>query len=178
MLKDEERVNLTEAAWKARWSNPVQRFWARVNKNGPTPVHRPDLGPCWVWTGPTRRGYARISIDGRRASVHKFAWEFVHGPMPDGLVPDHLCRNRACVRESHIEPVTSVENVLRGNGLSATNLRKTHCIHGHEFTKENTVFSRKRSTLGRVRICRKCRNRRVLIYYHALPVGKQHPKKP
>lgn len=26
-----------------------QRFWAKVDKNGP--VVRPELGPCWIWTG-------------------------------------------------------------------------------------------------------------------------------
>jgi len=29
---------------------------------------------------------------------------------------DHLCRNRACVRPSHLEPVTQTENIRRGAG--------------------------------------------------------------
>lgn len=27
-----------------------ERFWAKVDKNGPMPEGRPDLGPCWLWT--------------------------------------------------------------------------------------------------------------------------------
>jgi hypothetical protein len=26
-----------------------ERFWEKVDKNGPVPAHRPELGPCWVW---------------------------------------------------------------------------------------------------------------------------------
>jgi hypothetical protein len=60
---------------------------------------------------------------------------------------DHLCRNRACVRFDHLEPVTHVENVRRspiGNGA------KTHCPQGHAYSPENTY----QYSYGR--ICRPC----------------------
>ena|ERR1700694_1946906 len=42
-----------------RGGDPMLRFWLKVNQNGPVPEHRPELGPCWVWTaaleGSTRK---------------------------------------------------------------------------------------------------------------------------
>lgn len=46
--------------------------------------------------------------------VHRFAYEQVKGPIPEGLFIDHLCRNRGCVNPNHLEPVTNRENVMRG----------------------------------------------------------------
>lgn len=66
---------------------------------------------------------------------------------------DHLCRNRACVRRSHLQPVTNKENVLRGESILAENARKTHCKNGHELTPENT-YMRKRMQGGRM--CKLC----------------------
>jgi hypothetical protein len=92
------------------------RFWSKVNKDGPVPAHRPELGPCWVWTDPlSDEGYGRFTLDRKLYQAH--TWGYCHfvRPIPDGLEPDHLCRNRACVNyESHLEPVTRRENVRRG----------------------------------------------------------------
>lgn len=68
---------------------------------------------------------------------------------------DHLCRNRACFNPDHLEQVTNQTNILRGEGATATNARKTHCIRGHELVGTNLIASR---TNGRS--CRICRNER------------------
>ncbi|MGL5917799.1 MAG: HNH endonuclease [Cetobacterium sp.] len=59
------------------------------------------------------------------------------GAVPTGLQLDHLCRVRACVNPTHLEPVTHWENQLRGEGVTARNSRKTHCVAGHSLVKEN-----------------------------------------
>lgn len=101
------------------------RFWSNV-----TPT-----GFCWEWSGTLDRdGYGLYS--NRRA--HRLAWELLIGPCPLGLVPDHLCRNRACVNPDHLEWVTNRVNVLRGQGSAALRARKTHCPQGHEYTPEST----------------------------------------
>lgn len=119
------------------------RFWDKVNKNGPIPVHKPTLGKCWVWTGALDTGgYGRLLGEGGRSGhpilAHYFLWTKKHGQVPKGKELDHLCRNRACVRDSHVEPVTRQINLLRGIGFVAKQAAQTSCIHGHPFTETNT----------------------------------------
>lgn len=121
-----------------------------------------DENGCWLL--PNRKllpkGYVPVKIGGstapqRRTTAHVIVYEYYAGPVPEGLVLDHLCRNRACCRWDHCEPVTNRENLLRGDTIVAANAAKTHCYLGHEFTPENTyVYRGKRS-------CRTCQRKRA-----------------
>lgn len=115
-----------------------ERFWAKVDKHGPVPQHRPELGPCWPWTGALSQGYGHLTYRSRTRKAHQVAFELLVGSVPAGMELDHLCRNRACVSPAHLEPVTHQENLLRGGSPSAKHAAKTHCDSGHEFTPENT----------------------------------------
>jgi hypothetical protein len=109
----------------------------------------PDTG-CHNWTGANTLGYGSIGISfggkKQKLSTHRLAYEAERGPIPAGLVLDHLCRNPACCNPDHLEPVTQKENMRRGSFGS-----RTHCKHGHEYTPENTYL------LARGRQCRECR---------------------
>lgn len=75
---------------------------------------------CWeCLCRPNRNGYRRVpaSIDAREPVAHRYAWEYVNGPIPEGYILDHLCRFRACIRLDHLEPVTHRENTLRGKAI-------------------------------------------------------------
>lgn len=79
-----------------------ERFFANVDKNGPIPPHRPELGPCHVWTGFIRPdGYGHFRFRGKMQLVHRVAFFLAHGrwPEPCGC---HHCDNRACCNEAHI----------------------------------------------------------------------------
>jgi hypothetical protein len=92
-------------------------FWARVNKSGPIPEHRPDLGPCWLWMlkrGEPDSGYGTFLLKGRRYPAHRISFALARGLLRSGLDPDHLCMNPPCVNPDHLEPVRHSENVLRG----------------------------------------------------------------
>ena len=119
----------------------ADRFWAKVEKTD----------ACWLWRGATgRSGYGNFrGRDGRMEIAHRVAYELSVGPIPTGLTLDHLCRVRQCVNPAHLEPVSGVENTRRGG-----NAAKTHCIHGHEFSPENTHH-------GRQRTCRTCLRERA-----------------
>lgn len=140
----------------------MERFWAKVDKSA-----GPDA--CWRWTGGTfNHGYAQFWFEGRNVLAHRFAYELCIGPIPDGATIDHVrargCRFTDCVNPAHLEPVTMRENLLRGDTFQAANAAKTHCIHGHEFTPENTKHYRNRTTTARECItCRKGINQRSNI---------------
>lgn len=111
----------------------------------------------WIWTGGLGdHGYG-VFWDGERfIGAHCFSYELFVGPIPNGLVIDHSCRNHACVTPSCMEPVTNRENILRGVGPTAINARKTHCVRGHELVAENLYSS------GSGRQCKLCHRERAL----------------
>lgn len=141
----------------------IERFWAKVDRTG---------DGCWLWLahiGPA--GYGAFNYGGRMGLAHRFAYEIMVAPIPDGLTIDHLCRVRACVNPAHLEAVTMGENVLRGTGPSAVHARQTHCAHGHEFTPQNTM---RRSDKPNCRVCRVCYN----AYHRALGKRRRAERAP
>jgi hypothetical protein len=105
-------------------SKLAERFWSKVNKDGPPPSHRPGLGPCWLWTGSrTSDGYGKMGIgslrDGTRRNerAHRVAHDMVIGPVPEGLFALHHCDTPLCVRaevdpaRSHVFSGTNDDNV-------------------------------------------------------------------
>lgn len=114
----------------------------------------PQPSGCWQWTGPRLpSGYGTF---GRRNYAHRFAYETRHGAIPPGQEIDHLCRNRGCVNPAHLEPVTSRENQLRGNGFSGRNARKTHCKRGHALDRPDVVVRVPKGSVFPHRQCRVC----------------------
>ena len=125
---------------------------------------------CWHWTGAVNRwGYAVVetTVGNKSNRLARIMYELVIGPIPDGLVLDHLCHTRdetcpggascphhRCVNPSHLEPVTVAENNLRGRSQWAVNARKTHCPQGHPYDEQNTRFKKYRG--GIVRVCKTC----------------------
>lgn len=109
---------------------------------------------CWEWLGSLNSaGYGRIRADGVEWLAHRFAYTHLVKTIPDGMVIDHLCRNRICVNPAHLEVVTSKINTLRGESFAAKNAVASACIRGHEFTAANTRIT---ASTGH-RQCRTCR---------------------
>lgn len=84
-----------------------ERFWMKVTGD--------SYEDCWTWTAALAdTGYGRFRTPGRTVFAHRWAYEQVIGPIPDGLQLDHLCRNTRCVNPWHLDPVTGRVNVRRG----------------------------------------------------------------
>ena len=109
-----------------------------------------DPTGCWMWQGRTGRGYGVLNIHQDRVYIHRLSYTIWKGPIPDGLHIDHLCCTKLCANPSHMEPVTNVENAIRGNRGQGTNCgrgtRRTAprsernvCVEGHPLTKENSI---------------------------------------
>lgn len=109
-----------------------------------------DQAGCWVYSGYTTNGYKKIRVGDRKLAAHRVAYEVLVGPIPVGLVIDHLCRNRACINPGHLRPVTQRENILAGEGIAPRNAAKTHCPQGHPYDETNTNLYQGR------RYCRAC----------------------
>lgn len=107
---------------------------------------------CWEWIGcvDTSTGYGRFLLDKRYVGAHRVSYELFRSYIPEGLQIDHRCRNRKCVNPDHLEIVTCRENLMRGIGVAAINIRKTHCPQGHPYDEDNT-----HSYKGR-RKCKQC----------------------
>ena len=132
-----------------RWRDipVVERFWMRVEKTD----------GCWLWRGflkPTGYGHF-MGSPGKMVRAHRWSYEQEYGPIPKGLVLDHLCRVRNCVRPSHLEAVTHSENVMRGVSFAVTHSQKTVCGRGHELPPYQP---------GTHRDCRECSRDRNRAY--------------
>lgn len=125
------------------------RFWTKVRKTK----------KCWVWLG-ARSGqgrYGAFRVNLSLVTAHRYAYELLVGPIPEGLTLDHLCRNTLGVNPSHLEAVSLRENILRGNGMGARRARQTYCINGHPFSGANLLIS---SGARYCRICKRARQAR------------------
>jgi hypothetical protein len=147
--------------------NQDQKIWSKVNKNGPIPNDRPELGNCWNWmASTTEAGYAKTTYFNKTRLAHRIIYELLKEKIPKGLHLDHLCRNTRCVNPKHLEPVTVRENLLRGKGPVSENHKKTHCKYGHELQGENLIY--KIVNGWPRRSCRTCVRRIKLASYHRL----------
>jgi hypothetical protein len=132
-----------------------QRFWAKVRKRD----------GCWEWTGAKNAdGYGMIGVNGvghkRHAPAHRVSWELHYGHIPTGMWVLHHCDNPPCIRPDHLfigdRSANMKDCAAKGRLTGPQHKRgitsRTHCVHGHELTPDNSYVH----PCGRWRYCLEC----------------------
>lgn len=130
----------------------IQLFWEKVSRPS-------GAKACWLWLAALDKdGYGVFWYRGGTEKAHRISYLIETGRFPArGALLDHKCRNHACIRPKHLEPVTHTVNVLRGISPAAKNAARTECENGHPFTAENTYVRPGRES----RECRECQRQRT-----------------
>ena len=145
-------------------ANVEERFWIKVDRSD----------GCWLWTGATSANpwqrYGSFMPDGRRSGdrrvvvAHRFAYELLVGPIPEGHHVHHVCGQTLCVRPDHLRVVTPAEH----RAVSPNHNRNiTHCRRGHLLEGDNVRMEGPRR---RCRACKKLmRPRAMASHFAAVP---------
>lgn len=157
--------NITALGW--RKGEPI-RYVKGHNQRGKRKYESNDYYPhyealdkgydtlCWIWNRSlSTGGYAQVRKDGRLQGVHRLHYELKHGAIPEGLLPDHLCRQRSCVNPDHIEPVTNEENIRRGANAKlcpegVREIRRLHATRRHSYKALGQRFGVSRDLVYRI----------------------------
>jgi hypothetical protein len=114
---------------------------------------------CREWTGYTdRKGYGQIRVHGKLTSTHRFAWEQINGPIPEGMFICHRCDNPPCCNvERCLFLGTVADNnadmMAKGRGRAGEEQRsRTSCPRNHPYDEVNTYWT----PTGSHRMCRAC----------------------
>jgi hypothetical protein len=164
-------------------SRHYQRFWKHGNAltarrlEGTGDPYRDLLlrgvtrsGECLISNVPKdAKGYAVMRTQEKFHKLHRVSYERWHGPIPAGLLVDHICHNeaalrgecmggnscahRGCVNPGHLRAVTTRENWASSPlTMSAMRKSRTHCIRNHPYDETNTKIRP-----DGARECRECK---------------------
>ena len=100
-----------------------ERFWQKVDKSG----------ECWLWTAATySNGYGHFGVNATRGALaHRFAWELLVAPIPEGKMLDHECHNRLCVNPQHLRVATAKQNLENQGVLRSDNKSGIRGVNWH-----------------------------------------------
>jgi len=129
------------------------------------------IGDCHIWKNQLDKdGYGIFYFYKKSRKAHRFSYYLVNGDIPDGMVIDHLCRNRNCVNQKHLRCITKSQNSLENSlSIGAINKMKKFCKNGHNLDR---VYGIKK----RQRYCSTCSNEKSKRLRKKWSVEAKHVK--
>ena len=118
------------------------------------------VGYCRVWW--REPGEPREKNNTKLA--HRVSWWIHNGEIPDGLVVDHMCRNRRCIEITHLRLLTNEEN-----SALTLNANKQFCPQGHPYAGENLYVG----PSGKGKWCRICTKNKWIRKKAAMAAERQ-----
>lgn len=112
---------------------------------------------CWIWTGSKyKSGYGRVWYKGTQWLVHRLSlFLFKPEEFRESYLVNHKCNITSCFNPDHLYSGDYSENandsIKAGTHYGSS---KTYCVHGHEYTEENTYINEKTGS-RQCLICRK-----------------------
>lgn len=105
------KSTLNRASWRA---SDLERFESLIQRTE----------TCWLWLGAIdRTGYGRFTFRGSNCfRAHRAAYILYVGEIPEGLVINHTCGVRHCVRPDHLEVTTPAHNAQWNSRARAAGL--------------------------------------------------------
>lgn len=124
-LGDEQWVNPRSVR---HYNDAEESFLARTER----------LGSCLVWTASKYyNGYGQMKVNGKPGRAHRYAWERANGPIPEGMVIDHVCHNPACCEVTHLRLASRKQNMEHRKGATA---KSKSGIRGVSWSKDNSAW--------------------------------------
>lgn len=102
---------------------PAERFWPKVDM----------ADECWLWTGHVMaNGYGQFRLPDRTVLPHRWAWEQLIGPIPEGVQLDHLptCPKH-CVNPAHLRLATNKQNAENRAGAQVNSTTGIRGVYWH-----------------------------------------------
>lgn len=121
----------------------IDRFFEKVNKNGPTPNHKPEIGNCWEWIGAVNAtGYGVFCANHQVYLAHRFSLLSTSDAPQDKPCVCHHCDNPSCVRPSHLFFGTKSENNTDRNLKGRTVAPRGSNHNMAKLTEEDVIYIR------------------------------------
>lgn len=85
-------------------------------------IFAPANSKHWIWLGTTdNNNYATYFIEGKTQGVHRYLYKLlINYNLSNEYDLDHLCRIPPCINPECLEPVSTAENIHRGNVTKLT----------------------------------------------------------